>query len=188
MAASPPPGSPYPPQGPTYGPPTQPTPYPPQYPYAVPPSPPPRESHTALIVVLVIVVVLVVAGAVAWFAFVALMQPTQQFTRVTITTASWTVTYKGSATGYFGTPGVTYPTTPMLVGTPFSVTIALTNSGAASHTVSNVTVQLPFTLVQVTSPTLPATVPSGAQLSIYLSVEAATIGGSYPLVGNLQST
>lgn len=174
---------PYPPQGyPPQG-------YPPQYPqqpYYGPQRPPPPKSNTALLIVVIVVVFVAVLAIVAYFVVVAMLAPAQQYTRVTITGVSFTLS--GSASSFFGTSPVTScsncPITAF-VGTGFTYSMTLTNTDtSASHRVNAVTVTSPFTLTS-TAPSLPATVLAGGSISLTLTIQASTVGGSYILTGSV---
>ncbi len=188
MSAPPPGGSPppqSPPPYPQYPPQGYPPPYPPQQPYAPPAAPPPKESHIALIIIVVVVVVVIVLALVAYFAIQAMLSPARQFTQVTITGVSFSV--GGSASSYFGPSPITScsacPKT-VTVGQTFQYTLTLTNGDTASHRVTNINVTYPFILMSL-SPPLPVTVSAGNSATFTLSIEAATIGGSYTLAGDI---
>jgi hypothetical protein len=184
--SSPPPGGPQTPQPPyPQSPPPQ---YPPQYPpqqpyYAQPVTPPPKKSNTALIVVLIVVVVVVVLAVLAWYAITVMLAPAQNLTRVTITSASWTIS--GDSTDFASSSLACGNRCPMtvFVGTQFTYTFTLHNTDALSaHNVTSISVGTPFTLVSST-PVLPATIPASSSTTFQLSIAASTIGGSYTLAG-----
>ncbi len=184
--STPPPGTPptpQPPAYPQYPPPAQyPPQYPPQQPYYGAPAPPPKESNTVLIIVLVVVIIVVVLVALAWWVFTALLAPAQSF-RVTVTDTSWTIS--GDTVDFASSNLACGAECPQSVfpGTPMTFTVTLHNTDPTSnHTVTLVSVSSPFHLSSVT-PTLPYAVHASSSTTFQITIDAATVGGSYVLSG-----
>lgn len=188
---SPPPQQPYPQQPyPQQYPPGQP--YPQQPYYGQPQAPPPKKSNLALIIVVVVVIVVVALALVAWWAMTVLLAPVQTATQVTVTGVSWTVNYPGS-TQYFGASPLTSCTScpfTHTITTQMQYILTLHNSDTVAHTVSDITVDYPFTKMSMSpDPSSAAvTVPAGGSTSFTLMMMYSSLGGSTTLTGSITTT
>ncbi len=190
--SAPPPG----PQPPTY-PPTQPGPYPPQYPPQYPQpyppydAPPPKKSNATLIVVVVVVVIVAIVVIGAIFALMAFNSATNQLTRVTITSVSFTIHYNGASSGYFDlSPLTACSSCPVTytVGTQFVYNLTLENNDTLSaHSVTSIRLGSLFTLVS-TQPTLPHSVAAGGTQVFKVTLQVPYLAGSYVLSGTVETT
>ena len=175
-APQPPPYPPYPPQSP------YPQQYPPAQPYYPPPVPPHKDSNLVLIIVLVVVVVVIGLAVLAWYIVTTIVAPVQTFARVTVTDTSWTIS---GDTLDFVSSNLACGECPQTVfaGSQMSFTITLHNTDPVNpHGVTSITVGQPFTLWS-TTPSLPYPVAATGQLTLTVTVEVASIGGSYVLSG-----
>jgi len=146
----------------------------------------PRKSsagHVGLIAVLVIVLVILIIAAIVYYA--------GRLNPVKVTGVNWTVKYNGATSDYFGpSPQSICSSCPIEKGhgAQFSYTITLESSATSlTHSIDNVTVESPFTLVSV-SPSLPISVSPGGSATVALTIKAPSQDGSYVLSGTINTT
>ncbi len=134
------------------------------------------------------VVVIVVARAAVglYFAFVSIHQVVQS-SQVTVQNASWQISYQGATSGYLTSSDLSCHSCPLtgFVGSTFLYSLYLTNSnGTTAHTILNVTVQPPFSIVS-TFPSVPFSIDPAHSASLTLTIERAVTPGTYTLYGTI---
>jgi hypothetical protein len=109
---------------------------------------------------------------------------------VQVTGVAWGIVYHGSQTGYFGSSEVNgcLPCPPNgNGGSWYTATVYLVNNGSEDHTITNVTVALPFVGFNGV-PGVPAVVAPGHSVAVQLYVEYPSKGGAYELRGTVDTS
>ncbi len=182
--SSPPPGGTQPP----------PQPYPQQPYYTQPVAPAPKKSN-ALLIVLIVVVIVVVVVAVVWYALTLMFQPVTTG-QVRVTGVSFTISYLGASSGYFGSSPLTTCTgCPLTIRFPnynFYYNLTLTNTGSVAHNVTGIDVSgIYFNLYSASpDPTTasPQVVSAGASKTFTLVITATPLSGDHTLTGTITTT
>ena len=131
-------------------------------------------------------VIIVLLLVLALLYFTGVFRPT-----VTVTGVNWAIEYNGITSGYFGpSPQSVCSTCPIttVAGGQFTHTITLTSTALLlPHTIDNLTVATPFTLVSV-SPAVPISVTPSGSATLTVTVKAPPGGGSFVMSGTLSTT
>ncbi len=132
------------------------------------------------------IAVVVAVAAVAGYAYYA--QQAYLAQQVHITNATWNFDYTGALSGYFGSSPASICTNCPVGGNSGSnpeVDIRLVNNDLFfAHTVTSITVALPFSVVSV-FPGLPSTIPPSGSTSLIVQLQAPGSGGSYAISGTI---